>query len=269
MPEGSAEQDYQPYTEDPQNLAGDFDNAQTENTENEPDDQGQRYAPGSIADRERQNNPAYSGQLDENQQADAALFIGMDRQRRLRQIQQQINEMEKDLRSLETSLNDFKKSTLGGLSSIFQPRIRIIIDALIEELKREARNLSDEQKVAYYTGLVTLASSLISILTALKMAAAILDAITNWVKQAAPSCVTVIGFIFFVIIAPLYITFLAVVFMIGVIPLLKGRLTKIDNELIKDLKKYRDIWQAELDKAKNKVTLRKQIKQLKKAAKRI
>ncbi|MEK7131725.1 MAG: hypothetical protein AAB797_03270, partial [Patescibacteria group bacterium] len=58
-------------------------------------------------------------------------------------------------------------------------------------------------------------------------------------------------------------------FMLGAIPLLKGRLTKIDADLIKDLKKQRTAWQAELDVIKKKVTLRKQIKALSFAEKQV
>lgn len=57
--------------------------------------------------------------------------------------------------------------------------------------------------------------------------------------------------------------------MIGKIPLLKGKLTKNIADLIENLKGQKDAWQKQLDKLKNKVTLQRQIKSLKKAKKQI
>ena len=203
------------------------------------------------------------------QQAEIAVFMAGNKQQQLLQIQKEKSELENRLGELEKNLTNFKNSKLGGFFSIFQPKIKLLIDTILEEMKKGARNLSDIQKVGYYTGLIVAVSSLIGILTALKMVAAVLDAIFSWLTKAIPSCFTCVGCIILILIFPLYVPFFAVIFMLGAIPLLKGRLTKIDADLIKDLKKQRTAWQAELDVIKKKVTLRKQIKALSFAEKQV
>mgnify|MGYP001594656953 CR=1 FL=1 len=208
-------------------------------------------------------------QLDAQQQAEAAASLAGSKQRQLLQIAKEKQAAESELGALEKNLTKFRNSKSTGFFSIFQPRIKLLIDTILEEMKKGARNLSDIQKVGYYRGLIITAGSLIGILTALKMVAAVLDATFSWLTKAIPSCVTCIGCILFIIIAPFYILFFALIFMMGAVPLMKGKLTKIDADLIKDLKKQRTVWQAELEVVKKKVTLRKQIKDLGKLEKQV
>ena len=209
-------------------------------------------------------------QLDAQQQADAATALAGSKQRQLLQIAKERQEAKKELRELEKALIVFKLTTLKkGFLSIFTSKITLLIDILIEQMKKQVSKLTDEAKVAYYTGIIGTISSLIAILTALKMVAAVLDATFSWLTKAIPSCVTIIGCIFFIIIAPFYIMFMALIFMLGAIPLMKGKLTKIDADLISGLKKQRTAWRAERDKIKRKVTLRKQIKDLGKFEKEV
>ncbi len=195
------------------------------------------------------------------------------KQRQLLQIQKQKQKLEEQLGELEKDLGDFKNSKLGGFLKIFQPRINLLIDILIDQMKKQANKLADEAKIAYYTGLITTVSSLIAILTALKLLAAFLDAAFvdgfSCLRLVIASSATCIIPIILVLISPIYIPFLAIIFLIGKIPLMKGVLTKNIIELIGKLKKQRDAWQVELDKLKKKVTLKKQIKSLRKMEKQV
>jgi hypothetical protein len=223
----------------------------------------------SPAEQEWFEDDSQQAQLDAQQQIEAATALAGNKQRQLLQIAKERQEAEGQLGELEKNLTKFRNSKSTGFFSIFQPKIKLLIDTILAEMKKGARHLSDEAKVGYYQGLIITVSSLIGILTALKMMAAVLDALFSWLTKAVPSCFTIIGCIFFILILPLYVPFLALIFMLGVIPLMKGRLTKIDAEIIKDLKKQRTAWRAELEVIKKKVTLRKQIKDLNKFEKEV
>lgn len=218
---------------------------------------------------EKQNpNAAQQEQLTAEQQAEIAISFATNKQQTLQQIQKEMFELQNQLGELEKNLNDFRSSNLGGFLSIFRPRINLLIDTLLDQLKKGVTNLSDEAKVGYYTGLIITINSLIAILTAFKFLAAFLDAAFidgfSCLRLVIASSFTCIIPIILILISPLYISFLAIIFIIGKIPLLKGMLTKNVIELIENIKKQRAAWQAELDKVKKKVTLRKQIKDLKK-----
>ncbi len=235
--------------------------ASTSEPEQEPDI--------SSAEKTPDINTEQQSQLDAQQQAEAATSLAGSKQRQLLQIAKERQKAESQLGELEKNLTKFRNSKSTGFFSIFQPRIKLLIDTILEEMKKGARNLSDIQKIGYYQGLIIAAGSLIGLLTALKMVAAVLDATFSWLTKFIPSTVTCIGCIFFIIIAPFYIMFMALIFMLGAIPLMKGTLTKIDADLIEDLKKQRTAWQAELEVIKKKVTLRKQIKNLGKFEKEV
>lgn len=208
-------------------------------------------------------------QLDANQQELIARNLANQAQQRLIQIARERRAAEEQLSELEKNLTKFQSSKLGGFFSIFQPKIKQLINTILAEMQKGARNLSDKQKVGYYRGLITYAGSLIGILSALKMVAAVIDATFSWLTKAIPSCVTCIGCIFFFIIAPIYIPFFALIFMLGAIPLMKGKLTKIDADIIKDLKKQKTAWEAELKVLRKKVNLREKIRALYSAEKNV
>ena len=248
---GAANDNYEPYSKEPAN-----DN----NIPNE-------RAP------EQNTEAQYQAQLADQQQAEVAIAMAAGKQRQLLAIQKQKQMLEEKLGELEKNLTDFKKSSLGGMLSIFQPGINTLIDSLIDQLKKQGSRLSDEAKVAYYTGLITTASSLIAILTALKLLTAVLDAAFfdafSCLRLIITTFATCVVPIFLILISPIYIPFLAILFIIGKIPLLKGILTKNIISLIEKLKKQRTAWQAEVEDAKKKVILRRQIKDLTKAEKTI
>lgn len=252
----SADENFQPGGGNPEEEAG------TPEPEQEPD-------LNPIETEKPNTDVEQQAQLTAQQQAEAAVSLAGSKQRQLIQIAKERQEAESQLGQLEKNLIKFKNSKSGGLLSIFRPQIKLLINNLLDELKKGARNLSDEQKVRYYTGLLVYATTLIGMLKGVKMFFAVLDATLSWLTKAIPSCVTCIGCILFIIIAPLYISFLALIFMLSAIPLLKGKGTKLIADMIDDLKKQRVAWDAELMKFKKKVTLRKQIKDLNKFEKEV
>ncbi len=250
---------YKPYTENPEGDTA------------APEETSPNFAEGSGG---TQNYEAeQQAQLSAQQQAEAEIFLADSRQRRLLQIQKERQAVEERLRDLEKDLTAFKDSKFNGFLKIFQPRINLLVDTLIEQLKNQGSNLPDEAKVGFYQGLITTASSLIAVLTAIKFFAAFLDALVvdgfSTIRLIIASFATCIIPIILIIIAPIYIPFLALIFIIGKIPLLKGVLTQNIIELIEKLKKQRTAWQADLDKAKIKVILKKQSEALKKAEKQV
>lgn len=251
----SADENFKPGGGNPEEVAD------TPEQEPEPDFKPVR--------NEQDTNTETQSRLNAQQQAAAATSLAGSKQRQLLQIARERNEAEKELGGLEKNLIKFKNSKSGGLLSIFRPRIKQLIDNLLEDLKKGAKNLSDEQKVRYYTGLLVTATTIIGILKGVKMFFAVLDATLSWLTKAIPSCITCIGCIFFMIVAPIYIPILALIVMLGAIPLLKGKGTKMIADMIDTLKKQRVAWDAELMKFEKKVTLRKQIQNLNKFEKEV
>lgn len=250
-----ANDNYEPYTDQPEedtNAPGQAEEDQ--NTEAEQAEEQQ-------------------AQLAAQEQAEVAIAMAASKQRQVRQIQMERQKLEEKLGELEKDLTDFKDSKLGGFLKIFQPRITLLIDILIEQMKKQASKLSDEAKIGYYTGLIVVVTSLIAILTAMKFLAAFLDAAFivpySCLRLVIMTIYTCVIPIILVLISPIYIPFLMILFLIGKIPLVKGFLTKNIIELIEKLKNQRSAWQEELDKVKKKVTLRKQITNLKKMEKQV
>jgi len=208
-----------------------------------------------------------------DKQFEIALSIARNKEHQLNQIKFRIGQLEKQLSELEKDLTDFKNSKLNDLLKIFQPGIVQLVDQLIEQLKKQADKLSDEAKVGYYTGLITTASALINSLRALKLFTSVLDAAFIWrfscLRLVITTAGTIILPIIIIVLSPIFIPFFALLFIIGVIPLLKGVFTKAVNDLITTLKKQRTAWRAQLEKVKKKVTLKKQIKALKSMQKQI
>ncbi len=259
----AANDNFQPYDQEPAN-----DNNIPE--ENNPEtgaanDNYQPYSAGPAND---------NGPLTPDQQTEIAVAMAMSRQRDFQQIQREIDELQGQLSGLEKDLTDFKNSRFGGMLSVFQPRINILIDTLIAELKKGANKLADEAKIGYYTSLIITVTSLIGLLTGFKFFAAVLDAVIEDPKLscgrlAFETIETIALPIIIIIISPIYVPFLAGIFMMGTIPGLKGKATQNIVKLIDKLKKQREVWQAELDKVKRKVALRKQIKDRRKMQEQI
>ena len=278
MPEG---------TDDQKNLMGE--SAETANllaadkARAAANDNFQPYTAGPVEDnalpqeeaapgyQETDETEEYAGaeqqaQRDEQEQADIAVAMAAGKQRNLQRIQKEIDKRQKQLGELEKELGDFRQSPLAKFLSIFQPRITVLIDMLIAEMKKQAGRLSDEAKIGFYTGLIVTVSSLIGILRAFKLLTAFLDAAFlhsfSCLRLVIATFYTIIIPIILILLSPLYIIFLAVVFLTGKIPLFKGVLTKVLTELIEKLKNQRTAWENELEQTKKKVTLRKQIKNL-------
>ena len=241
-------------------------------TDNQSDDQNaDNYDSYPETDYPENYSPDY--QLNQDEQAQAATDMAVARQMETRQIQQTITTLGSELNSLEKDLSNFKNSSLGGFLAIFQPRINVLIEILIEQMKRQVHKLSDEVKVRFLDGLVSTVSSLIALLSGLKIFAAFLDAAFlsrySSFRLAFVTAETIVIPVILIVISPIYVPILAIFFLIGKIPVLKGRLTDSILQLIEKLKKQRDLWQEELNSTKKRLTLRKQIKDLKKMGKQI
>ena len=251
-----ANDNFQPYDEEP----GDANDI--------PQKEGEEMAPDYQAENEAEDNTKaeQQAQLDVQQQADVAAALAGNKQRQLLQIAKKRYAVEKQLSELEKNLTDFKDSKLSSLLKIFKPKILLLIDTLVEGMKKNESKLSNEAKVSYYTGLIITASSLINLLRALKFFTAILDAAfthkLSCLRLIIMTATFIIPPIIIAVLSPIFIPFFALIFIIGVIPLLKGLLTNEVIDMIKKLKKQRTAWRAELAKAKKKVALRKQIKDL-------
>ena len=246
---------YQPYQGEPE--------GNTETTDQAEEDR----------DTENEQFQDQQAQIAAQAQAEVAIAMFASKQRQARQIQMRRQKLEEQLGELEKDLTDFKHSKLGGFFNIFQPRLTLLIDILIEQMKKQANKMADEAKIGYYTGLIITVTSLIAILTAMKFLAAFLDAAFivpySCLRLVIMTLYTCIIPIILVLISPIYIPFLMILFLIGKIPLVKGLLTKNIIGLIERLKNQRAAWQEELTKLKKKVTLRKQIKGLKNMEKRV
>lgn len=283
----AANDNYQPYSDEQgpandnnisaanDNISEPFPEGRPTNDNNAPQEEEQSFSPDEEAwfNKGGTQQDQQQAQLDAQQQADAALSLESSKQRQLQQIQRERQNISEQLGKLENDLTDFKKSKLGGFLKIFQPRINLLIDILIEEMKKQANKLTDEAKVGYYTGLVMTVTSLIGMLTAFKFIAAVLDAAfvdsSSCLRLAIVFSETIVIPIILILLSPIYISFLAVIFIIGKIPLLKGRLTKNIIDLLTKLKKQRDAWQVELTRLKKVVGLKKQLKSLNKFEKQV
>ncbi len=206
-------------------------------------------------------------QLDAAQQEEVArdliLEQEMQKQRKLLVVEKREQELDEQIKSLEKDLNEFKGSNLKGVLSIFQPGMNLIIDKLIEEAKKELSKMPDDAKVAKLTGMILLAESLIAMLTPFKTFAGFLDAAFVDSKSclrlslSSASCCFLFPLII-ILLSPLYIPFLALIFIIGKIPLFKGLLTKNVVSMIDNLKKQKDAWIAERARIRLRAQLKKQ-----------
>jgi hypothetical protein len=260
----AANDNYQPYTEEPAN-----DN-NTPQEEAEEETTADFQAKGGA---EQNTKAQQQAQLAEQEQMDIALAMEMSRQRQALQLAKERQKAETELEELEKDLTDFKDSKLGGILKIFQPRLTILIDILIAEMKKQANKLDDKAKIAYYTTLIVTVTSLIAIFRALKFFVAIMDAAVvdkiSCLRLIIMTIYTIILPIIILLISIIYVPFLVILFLIGKIPLLKGTLTPPVGALIEKLKKQRAAWEVELEKAKKRVAKRKQIAGLKKAEKKV
>lgn len=250
----SAKDSYKPYDEEPADDT------------NIPQEKGVSPGYPEESTTEQDTQAEQQAQLDADQQAEIAVSMAGNKQRQLLQIQKEVNKLQKQLSELEKDLGDFRQSSLAKFLSIFQPRITILIDMLIAEMKKQASKLSDEAKIGFYTGLIATISSLIAILRAFKLLTAFLDAAFlhtfSCLRIVISTFYTIIIPIIIVLLSPLYVPFLAAIFLTGKIPLFKGVLTQVLTELVDKLKKQRTAWENDLTQTKKKVTLRKQLKNL-------
>lgn len=284
----AANDNYQPYSDEQgpendnnisaanDNISEPYPEGRPTNDNNVPQEEEEEEQNGENEQEQTQEQNMeveQQAQLDAQQQADVSVSMANNKQRRLQQIQKQIDAAEKQLSKLDKDLKDFKDSKLNDLLKIFQPGTVQLVDQLIEQLKKQADKLTDEAKIGYYTGLITTASSLINSLRALKLFTSVLDAAFIWrfscLRLVITTAATIILPIIIIVLSPIFIPFFALIFIIGVIPLLKGVFTKVINELITKLKKQRTVWREQLAIIKKKVALKKQIKALKSEKKQI
>ena len=212
-----------------------------------------------------ENTPANDNTLEQEERM--AVNIMQSKQRSLKKIQPMIKEAEDKLKELENDLTNFRGSKLAGALSIFSPGINLLTDKLLDLMKKPLNNMSDEQKVFQLTVMIVTITALITALQGIRILAAFIDAAFtdkfSCLRMVITTAATIIIPIIIIILSPLTIPFLAILFIVGMIPLVKGLLTNNVIQLIDKLKSQKEGWQKELDKAKKKVALRKQIKALK------
>lgn len=258
-PTAANDNNYSPYTEGPSN------NNNVPQEEDQPS-----FSPAEEA--WFQNNTRQE-EMDANQQNLIAATLAGERQRQLRQLQSEEGKIEDQLKALEKDLTSFKGSKLGKVLKIFQPRMNLLIDILISEMKKQAGKLTDEMKIGFYNGLIDTVSALIGMFTAIRMFAGFLDAAFidrgSCLRLVIVFSETIVIPIILILISPIFIPFLALIFIMGKIPLLKGTVTKNIVDIIVKLKKQRDVWRVELNKTKKKVALRKQRAALRKMKQQI
>ncbi len=203
-------------------------------------------------------------------EAEIAGQMSDNKQRQLAQIAQQEAQLKKELDELEGSLTDFKrKSGALGLFRFFQPRITFLIEEIVDQLKKTAKNLADEPKMKALEKLIGTISALIGVLTGAKLLAAVLDILIFLIRVVLFTLPTIFIPIIAVVLSPLYAPFLAIFYFIGKIPFFKGRITQQVNELIEDLKKQKLAWQNQIKVLQKKVDIGKQLSKLAAAKKQI
>src|SRR3989344_145968 len=140
---------YEPYPDQPEDAS------------NTPDGGEEEQNAEAEQEEERNTQAQQQAQLVDQEQAEVAIAMAAGKQRQMRQIQMEKQKLEEQLSELEKDLTDFRHSKLGGFFKIFQPRIDLLIDILIEQIKKQTSKLADEAKIAYYTTLIVTVTSLI------------------------------------------------------------------------------------------------------------
>ncbi|MEK7680898.1 MAG: hypothetical protein AAB348_02550 [Patescibacteria group bacterium] len=221
----------------------------------------------SDSSRESNVAPDQDAGPSDKEEKQRAVDILKAKQNSLKKIRPMLKEAENKLKELEKDLSHFKGSKFAGALSTFMPRINLLTDKLLDSMKQPLNKMSDEQKVIQITMMLATITALIILLQGLRGVTAFIDAMFtdkfSCLRMVIMTSATIVIPIILIILAPLTIPFIAVLFILGMIPLVKGLLTNNIIKLIDKLKDQKQVWQKELDKAKKRVALRRQIKKLK------
>lgn len=237
-------------------------------TVEEPDD-NEPVGPNVQIDR-RYDREAM---LAEEQEAQIAIKMAIDKQQKLRAIQARKQELQTQLSELEDAIVKFKRSPLRGLFAIFTPALNQLLNELVDTLKKGMENLDDKARARNLRARIVLATTIMALLKGLKLIAAFLDAVYIDKLSCGKACLFSAPTIFFPIlilfISPIWILFLGTLFFIGSFPLFKGQETRNIITMMSNLKKQKDAWQIELDRIKKRPLLKKELQKMEKMEKQI
>ena len=142
------------------------------------------------------------------------------------------------------TLNKFKSSMLSKLLSFFVPKIYFLIYNLNRKIQKGNKKLKDKAKIIYLNSLLLTITNLISVIGAVKFRIAFFDAAFidgfSCLRLVISTCATCVIPFILILVSPIYIPFLAILFIIGKFPMLKGTLTKELSNLTEYLKKLKE-----------------------------
>ena len=115
-------------------------------------------------EQQKKNQAASQQQLDAQQQADVAAQMEAGKQRATAQTQQEINKLDQEINKLQEDLTSFRDNISLKKILSYRPNITILINQIIDQLKKKAANLTDEGKIKFYQGVIPLLSMLLGML---------------------------------------------------------------------------------------------------------
>lgn len=216
-----------------------------------------------------------NGKINPEEEARAAQEMQANKQMMLRKVAKKKLALEKELFELENSLKDLRNIAALKALSFFSisKRITILIDILLDQMKKRAKKLSIEGRIKLYQGIAKTLAGILVLVKVLKLISALLDAAfldkSSCVRLVFLTLVTIIIPIIIIIISPIYILFFAVIFFINKIPLLKGLTTSKIGAIEDSLKKRLDFFKKEIKRLQRPATLKRQIAKLTQTEKQI
>lgn len=247
-------------------------NFNDQNNNQEEDTSYQNQNDGEQQNQEAQQQEQQM-QLDAEQQQQAAVSMNQRKQTMLAQIKKQVRELDKETSQLEKELGNFKQTKAKKFLSFLQPKITFMIEDMLEILKKQVNHLSYKARIAFLEAALTTIGAFIGMLKGFKFITCIIDAAfvdsKSCLKAVIKTIETIVIPIILIIISPLYIAFLAVLFYIGKIPLIKGAMTNDIIQMIEKLQKQQNAWKQQLSKLKPLVAKIDQKKNLQSQAKQL
>ncbi len=203
------------------------------------------------------------------QQQEAAIALAAQKQAQLRNLQQQNQKIDQESNQLINALKKFKNSKAKKYLSIFKPNIGLIIDNLIESLKRRAGNLSYRKKIMFLQVALIRIGLLLATLKSFRFISSFLDAFFSWIRWMLFTLGTIVIPIILFLLGFFIIPLASLIFYIGKIPLMQGSMTKEVIAMIAQTQQQKNLWQNELQKLKQLVSRQDQKKANQRAAQQI
>lgn len=208
--------------------------------------------------------------LNPQQEAQTKADMEAYKQRALAQIAKKKSQLEKELAELEKDLTDFKNGQAMRILGFAFPGIGMMIDNIINQIKKRASKMSKEAQIKFYQAMVAVLRELQIALMALKLVTAFLDAAfvdnKSCFRLVLMTSATIIIPIILILISPLYILFFGVLIYMNKIPLVKGVITEQVEKFSKKVEGWIQHFKKKINILQPEVALKKQIAKLDQAA---